>query len=369
MNHRPLVGRQFGESRLEFGRNAARRGPWWGEQVWAFSRDGFGGALAVARGVPRPQPGCGQGGAESRAHCERRSGIRVAASRTKTSCRRSRVSASLRVNWSRKPNSAWRVRRTAARARPAGHLSPNDARERELCLSSSRSARHDHLRGRTRARLSAVTFAFLPTIRRGEPAQHFLPFHGAKDPLTPTRHYVDFALRNGWSSGADNELDSNYGKSSEIRLPLRREKADGDGSMKPSSAARARTSPRCPASACRAPGFTITTEVCTYYYQHKKAYPKELDGQTSRRRLHREDHGHQVRRQIRHASPGLRPLRRARLDARHDGHDSEPRLNDETVLALVKATNNERFAWTATAASSRCTATSSWRAEAARRGS
>src|SRR6266487_1073438 len=24
------------------------------------------------------------------------------------------------------------------------------------------------------------------------------------------------------------------------------------------------------------PGFTITTEVCTYYYAHKKSYPKEL---------------------------------------------------------------------------------------------
>src|SRR5438034_5189644 len=24
------------------------------------------------------------------------------------------------------------------------------------------------------------------------------------------------------------------------------------------------------------PGFTITTEVCTYYYEHKKTYPKEL---------------------------------------------------------------------------------------------
>src|SRR5512138_510812 len=27
------------------------------------------------------------------------------------------------------------------------------------------------------------------------------------------------------------------------------------------------------------PGFTLTTEVCTYYYQHKKKYPKELNGQ------------------------------------------------------------------------------------------
>ena len=24
------------------------------------------------------------------------------------------------------------------------------------------------------------------------------------------------------------------------------------------------------------PGFTITTEVCTYYYQHKRSYPPQL---------------------------------------------------------------------------------------------
>ena len=27
------------------------------------------------------------------------------------------------------------------------------------------------------------------------------------------------------------------------------------------------------------PGFTITTEVCTYYYQHKKTYPTTLNPQ------------------------------------------------------------------------------------------
>ena len=26
------------------------------------------------------------------------------------------------------------------------------------------------------------------------------------------------------------------------------------------------------------PGFTITTEVCTYYYDHDKTYPKKLEG-------------------------------------------------------------------------------------------
>lgn len=26
-------------------------------------------------------------------------------------------------------------------------------------------------------------------------------------------------------------------------------------------------------------GFTISTEVCTYYYDHRRTYPKQLDGQ------------------------------------------------------------------------------------------
>src|SRR6186713_88384 len=30
------------------------------------------------------------------------------------------------------------------------------------------------------------------------------------------------------------------------------------------------------------PGYTITTDVCTYYYQHKKNYPPALQAQTQR---------------------------------------------------------------------------------------
>src|SRR5271169_2608298 len=30
------------------------------------------------------------------------------------------------------------------------------------------------------------------------------------------------------------------------------------------------------------PGFTITTEVCTYYYEHNQQYPKELKGQVDK---------------------------------------------------------------------------------------
>ncbi len=94
------------------------------------------------------------------------------------------------------------------------------------------------------------------------------------------------------------------------------------------------------------PGFTITTEVCTYYYANKKTYPKSLDAE------------------VRKASPTWRKIMGTKFGdkkampllvaVRSGARDSMPGmmdtilnlgLNDETVLALVKATKNERFAW------------------------
>ena len=84
------------------------------------------------------------------------------------------------------------------------------------------------------------------------------------------------------------------------------------------------------------PGFTITTEVCTYYYANKRTYPERARGADGgRRRLHREDHGHEVRRPAAMPLLVVRPLRRARFDAGHDGHDSEPRPQRPDGVALV----------------------------------
>ena len=87
----------------------------------------------------------------------------------------------------------------------------------------------------------------------------------------------------------------------------------------------------------------------------------------SRRRHHREDHGHEVRRHERHAAARLRPLRRPRLDARHDGHDPEPRPERrDRAGARRPPPRTSASPGTATAASSRCTATSSWACRSAR---
>src|SRR5256885_10195674 len=57
-------------------------------------------------------------------------------------------------------------------------------------------------------------------------------------------------------------------------------KADGDGSMKPLLGGKgANLAEMTRIGLPVPPGFTITTEVCTYYYDNKKTYPKELESQ------------------------------------------------------------------------------------------
>lgn len=124
-------------------------------------------------------------------------------------------------------------------------------------------------------------------------------------------------------------------------------KADGDGSMKPllggkgaNLAEMARIGLPVP------PGFTITTEVCTYYYANKKTYPKILDPQVKS--------GVAFIESVMGTKFGDKTAMPLLVSVRSGARDSMPGmmdtilnlgLNDQTVLALVKATNNERFAW------------------------
>src|SRR5881409_2939604 len=55
-------------------------------------------------------------------------------------------------------------------------------------------------------------------------------------------------------------------------------KADGDGAMKALLGGKgANLAEMSRIGLPVPPGFTITTEVCTYYYANKRSYPKELD--------------------------------------------------------------------------------------------
>src|SRR5436305_6742396 len=57
-------------------------------------------------------------------------------------------------------------------------------------------------------------------------------------------------------------------------------KTDGNGGMKPLLGGKgANLAEMSRIGLPVPPGFTITTEVCTYYYDHKKTYPKALDAQ------------------------------------------------------------------------------------------
>ena len=93
------------------------------------------------------------------------------------------------------------------------------------------------------------------------------------------------------------------------------------------------------------PGCTITTEVCTYYNDHKKSYPKVLQKQM-------EDGVARMERQLgKKFGDKKNPLL---LSVRSGARESMPGmmdtilnlgLNDETVEALAKSSGNARFAW------------------------
>src|SRR5712664_4836973 len=124
-------------------------------------------------------------------------------------------------------------------------------------------------------------------------------------------------------------------------------KADGDGSMKPLLGGKgANLAEMSRIGLPVPPGFTITTEVCTYYYENKKTYPKALDAQTKA--------GVAFIEKIMGTKFGDKSAMPLLVSVRSGARDSMPGmmdtilnlgLNDETVLALVQATQNERFAW------------------------
>jgi pyruvate,orthophosphate dikinase len=124
-------------------------------------------------------------------------------------------------------------------------------------------------------------------------------------------------------------------------------KADGDGSMKPLLGGKgANLAEMTRIGLPVPPGFTITTEVCTYYYDHKRTYPRELHSQM--------EAGVRNMEKImgcKFGEAGKLPLL---LAVRSGARDSMPGmmdtilnlgLNDKTVLALEEATSNPRFAW------------------------
>ena len=93
------------------------------------------------------------------------------------------------------------------------------------------------------------------------------------------------------------------------------------------------------------PGFTITTEVCTHFYANDRAYPPDLKAEVEAALGcdRRPDRPH-LRRPER-AAARVGPLRRARLDAGHDGHRPEPRPERRDGRRRSRRAADPRFAW------------------------
>ena len=124
-------------------------------------------------------------------------------------------------------------------------------------------------------------------------------------------------------------------------------KADGNGSMKPLLGGKgANLAEMTRIGLPVPPGFTITTEVCTYFYANKRTYPAVLQAQMEAGVVNME----KIMGTKFGATSGMPLLVAVRSGAR----DSMPGmmdtilnlgLNDQAVVALAKATGNERFAW------------------------
>ncbi|MCU0780118.1 MAG: pyruvate, phosphate dikinase [Akkermansiaceae bacterium] len=123
--------------------------------------------------------------------------------------------------------------------------------------------------------------------------------------------------------------------------------ADGDGTMKPLLGGKgANLAEMTRIGLPVPPGFTITTEVCTYYYANNRTYPAVLDEQVRAGVANME--------KIMGCKFGDAEGMPLLVAVRSGARDSMPGmmdtilnlgLNDKTVLALAAATNNERFAW------------------------
>src|SRR6266513_6027403 len=93
------------------------------------------------------------------------------------------------------------------------------------------------------------------------------------------------------------------------------------------------------------PGFTITTEVCSYFYHHNRSYPAQLEAQVAAAMTKVE------KSTGKRFSDQERPLL---VSVRSGARDSMPGMmdtilnlgmNDEVVEIVAEKSNNTRFAW------------------------
>src|SRR5438034_2598750 len=122
--------------------------------------------------------------------------------------------------------------------------------------------------------------------------------------------------------------------------------ADGAGSMKPLLGGKgANLHEMTRIGLPVPPGFTITTEICTYFYDHTRSYPRQLEAEVAAAMAKVEKStGKKL-------GDKERPLL---VSVRSGARDSMPGtmdtilnlgMNDAVVEIVAKKTNNARFAW------------------------
>src|SRR5216117_3304631 len=121
--------------------------------------------------------------------------------------------------------------------------------------------------------------------------------------------------------------------------------ADGSGSMKPLLGGKgANLHEMTRIGLPVPPGFTITTEVCSYFYDHNRAYPPQLEAQVA-------DALARVEKSVgKKLGDRERPLL---VSVRSGARDSMPGMMDtilnlgmnDEVVEIVAKRNNARFAW------------------------
>src|SRR3954465_15282753 len=123
-------------------------------------------------------------------------------------------------------------------------------------------------------------------------------------------------------------------------------RTDGDGSMKPLLGGKgANLAEMCRIGLPVPPGFTITTEVCTYFYANKRTYPPTLRQEMERGIASLEQQTGKTFGDLK--DPLLVSVRSGARDSMPGMMDPilNLGLNDQTVEALAAKTGNPRFAW------------------------
>jgi pyruvate,orthophosphate dikinase len=149
------------------------------------------------------------------------------------------------------------------------------------------------------------------------------------------------------TAASKNKAKSASGKGAKYVYTWGAGKADGDGGMKALLGGKgANLAEMTRIGLPVPPGFTITTEVCTYYYANRRSYPASLQSQMEAGVANME--------KIMGCKFGDAKGMPLLVAVRSGARDSMPGmmdtilnlgLNDETVKSLAAATKNERFAW------------------------